>query len=185
MTHQHPHVDGIEPSGARLAGAPIGGALSNQALISSFISAGKIEQQSVEKVGQDTLLKLTQILENNMTFEDKKSSIINAITTSFNNILSRNDITVADKAVLLSGVTRGVTLGALEAVKNGYVTLDQAIQVVQAHERTRLHPVNIETPAQMIDFMLQDPGVPAGGLNSLGIAMFVPELDGHSARAFH
>src|ERR1700694_2886516 len=58
-----------------------------------------------------------------------------------------------------------------------------AIQIIQAHERTRLHAINKETSAEMIDFMLQYARVPAGRRNTLWVVIFVPEID--SAGALH
>src|SRR5580658_4405078 len=58
-------------------------------------------------------------------------------------------------------------------------------EVVDAHEGSRLHMIDVEAAIQMIDLMLQDAGIPALSLHAPRLAAFIQVFDGHLPRTFH
>ena len=47
-----------------------------------------------------------------------------------------------------------------------------------------MHAVDIQIALQMIDFMLKNPRVPAGGLDAFGLAAVIKALHAHAARTW-
>jgi hypothetical protein len=57
--------------------------------------------------------------------------------------------------------------------------------VLDGHEGARLHAVDVKFAVQMVDFVLQDSGVPSFGFDVLRIAMFVEAMHADAAEARH
>lgn len=66
-------------------------------------------------------------------------------------------------------------------IAHGFV-LPVAIEVFDAHEGAGLHAVDIESSLEMIDFMLEDTSVPAGGVEGGGLAAVIEAVHGDDAR---
>jgi hypothetical protein len=59
----------------------------------------------------------------------------------------------------------------------------EAGPVVEGGERAGLHTVNVEGAVEVIDFVLEDAGIPAGGLHEVGFGALVEVFDAHGAGA--
>ena len=59
----------------------------------------------------------------------------------------------------------------------------EAGPVVEGGEGAGLHAVNVEGAVEMIYFVLEDAGVPAGGLDEVGLGALVEEFDADGAGA--
>ncbi len=87
-----------------------------------------------------------------------------------------------------SGTARNsrFTRSSAEAVVGFFLMLTPAVGVVLArHEGARLHAVNVEPAIQVIDFMLQDAGVPALGFDELWLAALIEAVHADTAEARH
>jgi hypothetical protein len=51
--------------------------------------------------------------------------------------------------------------------------LPETTPVVERSERAGLHPVDVERPSQMINFVLEYPGVPSRSFDRLWFSMFI------------
>ena len=72
----------------------------------------------------------------------------------------------------------GVGLG----LRDGLAFVEAGV-IVHCGEGAGLHAVNVESAAEVIDFVLEDAGVPAGGLDEVGFGAFVEEFDADGAGA--
>ena len=59
----------------------------------------------------------------------------------------------------------------------------EAGPVVEGGEGARLHAIDVEGAVEVIDFVLEDAGVPAGGLDELGLGALVEVFDADGAGA--
>ena len=55
--------------------------------------------------------------------------------------------------------------------------------VVEGGEGTGLHAIDVESAVEMVNFVLEDAGVPAGGLDELSLSVFVEILDSNGTRS--
>ena len=75
--------------------------------------------------------------------------------------------------------------GDLKLIANlGYCKiLPVPSQIFHGGKRTRLHPVDVEPPVQVIDLVLQNTREPAGGFQAPRLGLFVEVFDGDAMRA--
>ncbi len=74
----------------------------------------------------------------------------------------------------------GVGLG----LRDGLAFVEAGV-IVHCGEGAGLHAVNVESAAEVIDFVLEDAGVPAGGLDELGLGALIEVFDADGAGAGH
>ena len=65
----------------------------------------------------------------------------------------------------------------------GRLALPVARIIVQRGEAVGVHAVDVESAVEVIDFVLEDAGVPAGGLDHAGTSAFIEALDADGAGA--
>jgi hypothetical protein len=64
-----------------------------------------------------------------------------------------------------------------------WFTFVEAGPVVESGESAGFHAVNVEGAMKMINFVLEDAGVPTGGLDELGFAVLIEIFDADGAGA--
>src|SRR5277367_392132 len=66
-------------------------------------------------------------------------------------------------------------------LRDGFAFVEAGV-VVEGGEGAGLHAVNVERAVEVIDFVLQDAGVPTGGWDGLRLTVLVQILDSNAAR---
>src|SRR5277367_3666102 len=66
-------------------------------------------------------------------------------------------------------------------LRDGFAFVEAGV-VVEGGEGAGLHAVNVERAVEVIDFVLQDAGVPTGGWDGLRLTVLVQILDSNASR---
>src|SRR4029077_2897630 len=63
--------------------------------------------------------------------------------------------------------------------------LPVSLVIVQRHEAASTHAIHVNSSVQVIDLMLQDPGIPAGCTDAFRFRAFIEAFDCYLSRAWH